>query len=302
VRDGTRALVEDAAARLGYMPNPAARSLVTGQTNTIALVVSEPETRLFSDPFFPAVVHGIASAIADSDLQLVLLLAHTEREHGKVERYVRQRHVDGVILMSLHGEDALPRRLVEAGVPTVLSGRPAAAAQPIPYVDADNRGGGRAAAEHLLARGAKTIATVTGPLDMTAAVDRYEGYRDALADRPPLVANADFTVEGGERAMRELLARAPDLDAVFVASDLMAVGALIALRALGRRVPADVAVVGFDDVPLAAASEPPLTTVRQPLEAMSHALVDLLAARIAGGAGGDEHVTCATQLVRRASA
>ncbi len=284
------------------MPNPAARSLVTGRTNTIALVVSEPESRLFSHPFFSAVVQGISSAIADSALQLVLLLAHTEREHGKVERYVRQRHVDGAILMSLHGEDPLPQRLVDAGVPTVLSGRPAAAAQPIPYVDADNRGGGRAAAEHLLARGSATIATVTGPLDMTAAVDRFEGYRDALGGRAPLAAHADFSVEGGERAMRELLARAPDLDAVFVASDLMAVGALIALRAQGRRVPDDVAVVGFDDAPLAAASEPPLTTVRQPVEAMSRALVDLLAARIAGAAADDEHVTCATELVLRASA
>jgi DNA-binding LacI/PurR family transcriptional regulator len=264
--------------------------------------VSEPETRLFSHPFFSAVVQGISAAIADSALQLVLLLAHTEREHGKVERYVRQRHVDGAILMSLHGEDPLPRRLVEAGVPTVLSGRPAAAAQPIPYVDADNRGGGRAAAEHLLARGSATIATVTGPLDMTAAVDRFEGYRDALGGRAPLAAHADFSVEGGERAMRELLAHAPELDAVFVASDLMAVGALIALRAQGRRVPDDVAVVGFDDAPLAAASEPPLTTVRQPVEAMSRALVDLLAARIAGAAADDEHVMCATELVLRASA
>ncbi len=303
MRDATRALVTDAATRLGYMPNPAARSLVTGRTNTIALVVSEPEARLFSDPFFPAVVHSISSAIADSELQLVLLIAHTEREHGKVERYVRQRHVDGVILMSLHGDDPLPRRLVEAGVPTVLTGRPAKTAQPIPYVDADNRGGGRTAASYLRTLGRTTIATVTGPLDMTAAVDRYEGYRDGLGRRrAALVANADFSVAGGERAMRELLARAPDLDAVFVASDLMAVGALIALRALGRRVPEDVAVVGFDDVPLAAACEPPLTTVRQPLEAMSRALVDLLAARIAGDAAGDEHVTCETELVRRGSA
>jgi DNA-binding LacI/PurR family transcriptional regulator len=234
--------------------------------------VSEPESRLFSHPFFSAVVQGISSAIADSALQLVLLLAHTEREHGKVERYVRQRHVDGVILMSLHGEDPLPQRLVEAGVPTVLSGRPAAAAQPIPYVDADNRGGGRLAAERLLARGSRTIATVTGPLDMTAAIDRYDGYRDALGGRSPLAAHADFSVEGGERAMRELLERAPDLDA------------------------------GFDDAPLAAASEPPLTTVRQPLQAMSRALVDLLAARIAGSAGAEEHLTCATELVVRASA
>jgi DNA-binding LacI/PurR family transcriptional regulator len=306
VLPATRALIEDAVAQLGYVPNPAARSLVTGRTSTIALVVSEPESRLFSDPFFAAVVHGITSAIADGELQLVLLLAHTEREHVKVERYVRQGHVDGVILMSLHGEDPLPQRLVEAGVPTVLSGRPAVAARPIPSVDADNRAGGRAAAACLLERGSRTIATVTGPLDMTAAVDRYDGYRDAMAaagrEDPRLVAHADFSVEGGERAMRQLLERAPDLDAVFVASDPMAVGALIALRAAGRRIPDDVAVVGFDDAPLAATTRPALTTVRQPLEAMTRAMVELLLGRIEGTAGDDEHITCETVLVARESA
>ena len=290
--------------QLRYVPNPAARSLVTGRTSTIALVVSEPESRLFSDRFFAAVVHGISSAVADGELQLVLLLAHPEREHVKVERYVRQGHV---ILVSLRGEDPLPQRLVAAGVPTVLSGRPAAAARPIPYVDADNRGGGRAAAACLLERGSATIATVTGPLDMTAAVDRYEGYRDAMAgagrgEDARLVAHADFSVEGGERAMRQLLGRAPDLDAVFVASDPMAVGALIALRAEGRRVPDDVAVVGFDDAPVAATTRPALTTVRQPLEAMTRAMVELLVGRIEGTAGHDEHVTCKTELVARASA
>ena len=306
VLPGTRTLVEQAVAQLGYVPNPAARSLVTGRTSTIGLVVSEPESRLFSDPFFASVVHGISSAIAEGDLQLVLLLAHTEREHVKVERYVRQGHVDGVILMSLHGDDPLPRRLVQAGVPTVLSGRPPAAAQPIPYVDADNRGGGRVAAQRLLARGARTIATVTGPLDMTAAVDRYDGFRDALAaaGRPEdarLVAHADFSVEGGELAMRRLLTSAPELDAVFVASDPMAVGALIALRAEARRVPEDVAVVGFDDAPLAARTAPALTTVRQPLETMTSAMVTLLMARIEGTATQDDHVTCETVLVVRDS-
>ena len=307
VLPATRMLVEEAVAQLGYVPNPAARSLVTGRTSTIALVVSEPESRLFSDPFFASVVHGISSAIADGDLQLVLLSAHTEREHVKVERYVRQGHVDGVILMSLHGDDPLPRRLVQAGVPTVLSGRPPAAAQPIPYVDADNRGGGRAAGARLLERGARAIATVTGPLDMTAAVDRYDGFRDALsaagrAEDARLVAHADFSVEGGERAMRQLLEDAPELDAVFVASDPMAVGALIALRGGGRRVPEDVAVVGFDDAPLAATTRPALTTVRQPLEAMTSAMVRLLLARIEGTAGDDAHVTCDTVLVVRDSA
>ena len=306
VRPSTLRLVEDAVAQLGYVPNPAARSLATGRTNTIALVVSEPESRLFSDPFFPAVVRGISSAIEESELQLVLLLAHGARGHGNVERYVQQRHVDGLMLMSLHGDDPLPRTLLEGGVPTVLAGRPAAAIA-IPYVDADNRGGARAATAHLLARGCRTVATVTGPPDMTVAADRYEGYRDALgeaglADRRELVAHADFSLEGGERAMRQLLKRAPDLDAVFVASDAMAVGALLALQEAGRGVPHDVAVVGFEDAPVAAAARPPLTTMRQPIDEMTRALVELLLRRIAGSAAHDEHVICRTELIERQSA
>jgi DNA-binding LacI/PurR family transcriptional regulator len=296
-----RASVEAAIAELGYVPNRAARSLVTRRTDTLALVLSEPETRVFTDPFFAAVVHGVLAAIADTKLQLVLLLAQGDREHAKVERYLRQGHVDGVMLMSLHGDDLLPQRLADAGVPTVLTGRPPAG-QRIPFVDADNRGGAREATAYLLASGRRAVATITGPLDMTVAVDRFDGYRDALGAREPLVEHGDFTVEGGEQAMRRLLERHPPLDAVFAASDPTAAGALRALRVAGRRVPEDVAVVGFDDAPVARTTEPPLTTVRQPLETMTRALTELLLRRIDGGAADDEQLVCATELVRRDSA
>jgi DNA-binding LacI/PurR family transcriptional regulator len=224
----------------------------------------------------------------------------------KVERYVRQGHVDGVMLTCLHGDDPLPQRLVAAGVPTVLTGRPATGHE-IPYVDADNRGGAREATAYLFSRGRRQIASITGPLDMTVAVDRLQGYRDALAEaglrpRDELVADGDFSVAGGERAMRALLGRNPDLDAVFVASDPMAAGALLALRAEGRRVPDDVAVVGFDDAAIATSTQPPLTTVRQPLDEMARAMADLLLRRIDGTASADEHVVFQTTLVRRASA
>src|SRR5262249_5521343 len=245
----TRRTVEDAVARLAYVPNRAARSLVTRRTDTIALVVSEPESRLFSDPFYLAVVQGLSAAIAETELQVVLLLAQGARERARVERSVRQGHVDGVILMALHGDDPLPRRLAKAGVPVVLTGRPPAR-QRIPHVDADNRGGAREATAVLLSAGRRQGATGTRPPGMTVAVDRFDGYRDAHAEtrariRKGLVAHADFSVEGGERATRELLGRHPDLDGLFAASDPIAVGALIALRAAGRRVPVDVGVVGF---------------------------------------------------------
>jgi DNA-binding LacI/PurR family transcriptional regulator len=303
VTPATQRSVEQAIARLGYVPNRAARSLVTRRTDTIALVVSEPESRVFSEPFFSLIVQGISNAISDSELQLLLLLAHGDREHAKVERYVRQGHVDGVILMSLHGDDRLPRSLDARAIPTVLVGRPRGGAH-LPYVDADNSGGARAATDHLLSLGRSRVATITGRMDMTVAIDRFTGYREALAERgqPLLVADGDFSESGGEEAMTALLGRHPDLDAVFAASDPMALGALRVLRATGRRVPDDVAVVGFDDVLAARSAHPPLTTIRQPFDEMARALTDLLLGQIAGDVREDRHITCPTELIRRDSA
>jgi DNA-binding LacI/PurR family transcriptional regulator len=295
-----------AIAELRYVPNRAARSLVTRRTDTLALVLSESDTMVFSDPFFASIVRGVSAAIADSELNLVLLSARDAREQEKVGRYARQGHVDGVILMSLHSDDPLPDILTAAGVPLVLCGRPYDG-RAVAYVDADNRGGATQATRHLLTQGRRRIATITGPQDMTAGVDRYAGYRDALeeAGHPPapeLVAHGDFSEAGGARAMAELLERAPDLDAVFVASDPMAVGALRALRVAGRRVPADVAVVGFDDAAVAATCDPPLTTVAQPLSDMTPLLTELLLRQIDGGAETVETRVCPTRLVVRESA
>jgi DNA-binding LacI/PurR family transcriptional regulator len=301
-----REAVERAVARLSYAPNRAARSLVTRRTDTIAVVVSEPESRLFSDPFFRTMVHGIEVALGETELQLVLLLAQGPRQHGKVERYLRQGHVDGVILVSLHGANPLPRALTGARIPAVLFGRPRPRER-LPSVDADNRGGAELATAHLLSQGRRKVATITGPLDMAAAEDRLDGYADALAAggvrmRKGLIANGDFSHESGRRAMAALLRRHPDVDAVFAANDLMAVGALQALAAAGRLVPADVAVVGFDDMAEARSSEPPLTTVRQPLAAMTRAMTGLLLRCIDGTAAGDEHLVFPTRLVSRSSA
>lgn len=150
------------------------------------------------------------------------------------------------------------------------------------YVDADNRGGAREAVRHLVSLGRERVATITGPVDREAsAFDRLEGYRDVLPDAPPLlVEQSDYTRQGGVDAMAVLLDRRPDLDAVFVASDLMASGALQVLRERGRRVPDDVAVVGFDDLaPIAEHTDPPLTTVHQDIEGMGRLMARLLFSR-----------------------
>lgn len=301
-----REAVRSAVETLRYVPNRMARSLVTRRTDTIALVLSEPDTRVFSDPFFASIVRGTSAALADTDLNLVLLTAKDRREQEKIGRFVRQGHVDGVILMSLHSEDVLPDVLTEVGVPVVLSGRPMDG-RAVSFVDADNAGGATTATEYLLARGHRRIATVTGPHDMIAGVDRLTGYRTALEHAgipvdPALIEEGDFTEAGGLRAMAALLEREPALDAVFVASDPMAVGVLAALRAAGRRVPDDVAVVGFDDAPVAALCDPPLTTIAQPLETMSRFMIELLREQIDAADGEPRVEICHTELIRRASA
>ena len=305
VRPVVRAQVERAVAKLGYVPNRAARSLVTRRADSVALVVSEPHARFFSEPFFAGMVRGVSGALAEHGIQLLLLIAQ-DLDRDRLERYVVGGHVDGVLLASVHGDDPLPATLERAGVPAVLVGRGVDRGAPGSYVDADNRGGALAAVAHLAARGRRRIATITGPLDMGVGLDRLDGYRDGLAAAglaadPGLVEPGDFTEEGGAAATARLLQRpGPPVDAIFAASDLMAAGALRALRAAGRKVPGDVAVVGFEDSAVARYAQPPLTTVRQPIEEMGRQATRLLLAKVAGEAGG-MHLVLDTELVVRAS-
>jgi DNA-binding LacI/PurR family transcriptional regulator len=305
VSPDVRRTVERAIDRLGYVPNRAARSLVTRRSDSIAVVITEPAPRLFSDPFFPRVIRGVSTALAARDLQLILLMPDDPREEQRTIRYLTGGHVDGVILVSLHGDDPLPSELAARRIPLVLVGRPPLGAQ-VDYVDADNRGGARLAIRHLLEGGRQRIATITGPADMVPGIDRLAGYRDALneADMPvdaDLIATGDFTHEGGTAAMERLLAARPDLDAVFCASDLMAVAALGVLQAAGRRVPEDVAVIGYDDAPIAMTTRPPLSSIRQPVEEMGREMVNLLTGSIEQNGRVPRHIVLATELIARAS-
>ncbi|MFG1675470.1 LacI family DNA-binding transcriptional regulator [Micromonospora sp. NPDC049282] len=303
VAESIQQAVRRAVEELGYVPNLAARSLVTQRTDSVALVLPEAATRVFSDDqVFPGIIRGAAQELEAADKQLVLMLAGSPAGHERVERYTTGRHVDGVLFASLHGEDPLPGRLARLGIPVVCSGRPLDGAE-VPYVDVDHEGGVTAAVEHLIAAGRRRVATIAGPQDMVAGIERLIGYRTALtaAGLPELVAYGDFTRESGTAAMRELLAGDPELDAVFAASDLMAHAALRALREAGRRVPEDVAVIGFDDIETAAYTEPPLTTVRQPIVELGRAMTRQLL-RIAAGEHVEQALMLPTQLILRDSA
>ncbi|TCB99104.1 LacI family transcriptional regulator [Micromonospora zingiberis] len=303
VAEPIREAVRRAVAELGYVPNLAARTLVTQRTDSIALVMPEEATRVFSDDqVFPGIIRGAAQELEAADKQLVLMLAGSPAGHERVERYTTGRHVDGVLFASLHGADPLPAKLAALGIPVVCSGRPLDGAD-VPYVDVDQVGGVTRAVRHLIDSGRRRIATIAGPQDMVAGIERLAGYRDtvAAAGLPEMVAVGDFTRESGAAAMRELLTAHPDLDAVFAASDLMAHAALRTLREAGRRVPEDVAVIGFDDIETAAYTDPPLTTVRQPILELGRQGTRLLL-RLAAGEEVEPALILPTELIVRDSA
>ena len=296
-----REAVEAAIASSGYTANHAARSLATGRSGSLAFLLTESQQLLFSDPIFALLLRGATEALAERSMTLVLLIAGTDAERESVERYVRAGHVDGVLLVSSHESDALLASLVAAGVPTVCSGLPLSDLA-IPHVAIDEVGAAREMTAHLLAAGHRRIALIAGPNDTPGGRLRLEGYRAEMGDRfdETLVEQGSYKRSSGDAAMTRLLERAPDIDAVFAASDVMAVGAIDALRRAGRRVPDDVAVAGFDDSGLAETHSPPLTTMRQPWSQISSTMVDMVLDVIEGHPR--EAVVLPTTLVERATA
>jgi DNA-binding LacI/PurR family transcriptional regulator len=287
VSEHARTVVLEAAREISYVPNLAARSLVTGRSDSVAFLVEESEERMFADPFFLGMLRSAQETVADAGLQLVFTVMNRAADQERFLAYAAGGHVDGVLLLSLHGKDKLPQRLEDLGVPTVLSGRPLSRSRKLWYVDADNVGGGRLATSYLIESGRHHVATVAGPGDMCAGQDRLTGYRKAVeaAGLPyehNLVSVGDFTPTGGYDAARRLLKVRPDVDAIFAASDLAAFGVIRAVRESGRQVGDDVAVIGFDDIPAAAEQNPSLSTVRQPIPELGAAMTRLLLDRIEG--------------------
>jgi DNA-binding LacI/PurR family transcriptional regulator len=285
VSSRSREIVLVAVAALGYSPNHAARSLVTKRTGAVALVLSEPEAKVLDDPYFATVMHGAYRELSAAGSQMLLMFVDSREDVPRTIRFLDGGHVDGALVFAPHKGDPLPTALRLLRLPLVFGGRPGTVSRGIHAVDFDNQSGARMAVEHLLHIGRGRIATVTGTLDHPAARDRLAGWRAALTKaglEPDLFEAGEFTLRSGERAMRRLLERAPNLDGVFAASDPMAAGVMRALRAAGRRIPDDVAVVGFDDHPaLAPALTPPLTSIhqdpREQVRQMVRLLMDLLA-------------------------
>lgn len=306
VSDDAQRAVDRAVAVLGYAPNHAARSLVTKRTGSVALVVAGADDTIAMDPFFANVVRGAAKVFDEHDMQMVLLFGAAGALASKTLRYLTQRHVDGALIFYGYEDDGLAAQVAKLELPCVFGGRPWGQAAATSFVDVDNVAGSRAATNILIERGCRRMATIAGPVNSSAAEDRLAGWSQALiaAGLPAgEVTRGDFTRAGGQEAARKLLHIWPDLDGLVVASDLMAVGALDELQRQGLAVPHDVAVVGFDDLGIAAAAVPPLTSVRQPAREMSESAARLLIQRMAGSPSDSVvHALLSPAVVRRASA
>ena len=299
--------VRAAASELGYRPNLSARSLVTGRTGLVGFAVNEDDSRLFTDPYYAELVRGIHDELTGSDHALVLSLVSDSTERSRLLEFAATR-LDGLLLAYGHGDPTLADELAAVGASVVFAGRmpPRGPAEHATWVDSDSVAGAAGAVQHLLDRGRTRVGHVAGDRAMAAGHDRAEGWRQTLvrAGLPhgiDLVEPGCFRTEQGRTATERLLARRPDIDAVFCANDLSAFGAIEAVTAAGRRVPDDVAVVGFDDIPAAATGRPPLTTVHQEIELMGRRMARLLLDRLDGRVEPVQEVLPTRLVVRESS-
>ncbi|MGC9335034.1 MAG: LacI family DNA-binding transcriptional regulator [Anaerolineae bacterium] len=303
VSPDTREQVLQVVADTGFRPDPIARSLSSRRAGIIGLVIPLAIQSLFEDPFFARLMQGISQGCNMHDYTLALFLLHSLEEEAKLyPRISRRQLLDGVIVTATQDGDPLIPQLLANRVPFVLHGRHEDSR--ISFVDIDNVTGAYTAVTHLVRLGRRRIALITGPSGSLAAEDRKRGYLDALLDRrvpveESLILHGDFTETSSYQAMQRLLPHEPD--AVFVASDSMALGALRALREAGKRVPDEVAVVGFDNMPQAATADPPLTTIRQPIQQTGILAVEMLIDILENGADPARRIILPTELVIRAS-
>lgn len=267
ISEGTRQRVLDAAQQLNYYPDASARTLVSGKSHTLGLVIRQDTEQVFVDAFLPQVVLGLSQACSERGFQILINpLAPLER--GGYARLIHEKHVDGIVLSGPRSDDSELLHLVQENVPLVLMGQ--LPGTTIPFVDINAEDGAKKAVQHLISLGHRRIGIITNaPFEYTSAQQRHSGYQQALreANLPyddDLVRTGAYTPASGRVAMHSLLRISNPPTAVFVASDVVCMGAMQAIRRAGLRIPEDISLVGFDDIALAAYFEPPLTTLRLP--------------------------------------
>lgn len=301
----TRRRVLEAARQLNYYPNAAARSLASQQAGAVGLILCQSSEHIIADPFLPGFILGLGEVIRENGFHLLVQTVEDVTQPDAYIHLVRTKRIDGAIISGPRSDDRQLRQLLEDGFPVVLHGRQNGAEAYC--VDVDNVKGALLAVRHLIGLGYQRIALITNaPVQYTASADRCQGYWTALEEASlphdeSLVRHASFTAESGYQAMNQLLAAGTAPEAIFVASDLVAMGAMLALRRRGMSVPHDIALVGFDDVPLAGYVDPPLTTVRLPTYELGWQTGDLLVGLIRGNPPAEKAILLETELVIRES-
>jgi LacI family transcriptional regulator len=299
----TREKVWRVIRQFNYQPNAVARSLAAGHTHILGLIMPAGITTTFEDPNFLPFIRGVTSACNNNSYSLMLWLAEPDYERRMINQILSNGVLDGMIVSTIH----LPGEIIDAfsasEMPFVLIGQLHYQVN-AHYVDVENRRGAQEIVTHLLRLGCRRIATILGPMDTITAQHRRQGYLDALHSRalvadPALEVEGDFTELSGFYAMQHLFSMQPD--AVFAGNDLMAFGAMRAIREQGLRIPEDIAVVGFDDVPASVNTNPPLTTVRQPSHHMGAAAAEILIDVIEHGEMYIHRVVLPTELIIRRS-
>lgn len=309
VSEATRSKVMAVVEEVGFAPNPAARALVTQRNEVIGIVVPDPLQELLGTDnpyYYSTLLQGITDAAHVRDYATLLWVGHsTEDEQRYYQRILKNRLMDGLLIVaSLSSEDLLVSSLLRSRMPFVTIGRPLQALEAISYVSVDNVHAAQQAVQHLISLGRRRIGTITGTPANVDSHDRLLGYGQALRTagikvRPEWVIEGRFNRDAGYQAMKQLLHQ--DIDGLFAASDVVAIGAMQAIQEAGLRVPEDIAVIGFDDIPLAAQVQPALTTIRQPIAQKSAQAVSILLDLIEGRVEGPIQVLLPTQLVIRES-
>jgi LacI family transcriptional regulator len=278
VTEETRQSVLKVIRELHYQPNAAARSLKVGRTHIIGLVIPTGVSSVFTDPYYPMLIRGISTACQAKSYSVMLWLAEPEYERRTINQMLLNGFADGVIVSSSSINESIVEDLARSNLPFILIGRPPTHPE-LNYVDVENQRAASEAVNHLLRLGKRRIASIVGPQNTIVGIDRKAGYLEALHSRgvqpdPDLIVEGDFSEDSGFAAMHRLLPHKPE--AVFAASDAMALGAMRACREAGMTIPDDIAVVGFDDMPFSARALPPLTTMRQPIQQIGSVAAETL--------------------------
>ena len=305
ISENTRQRVREAAEKLGYIPNATAQALASRRARAIGLIMTRSPHHIASDTFLPQIIGGLLEVVRENKLRLLIESVKVEHQDRAYLELVRAKHIDGMILLTPRIDDTALKKLEDADVPAVLMGR--LNNSNLYSVDVDNRRSAKMAVNYLIELGHKNIACIANaPSSYSAAPDRVAGYKDALLEagipfNENLVRYADFDPQSGFESMQNLLTSGVKFTAAFIASDNVAIGVKSALRKANLKIPDDISIIGFDDIPWAQYSDPPLTTVRLPAEELASEACMMLLGLMKSSTPDKRHVVLNTELVVRKS-